>query len=325
MITDHLSEVIFRSTDNDDQRVGGIVSVVSSLPKVSGVACVLLGVPQHIGVERNRGRPGAARGPIEIRRSLYKLSASPILDPVSSGAMTLFDIGDIETAGKTLEQIHDELYDIVVDVISNGGMPIVLGGGHDIAWPTMHALIKLRRQFSVVNIDAHADVRPLHDNVRAHSGSAFRQLLTTKDSGLVDKGLVEFGLQSVSVSSAHLKFIADNGGQVLMLDEIREQGVLPSFRDAIDSIIGSQMYISLDMDAFASAFAPGVSAPSADGFSPAEIGQCLRHVGRQKNLAAFDVVEVNPDFDVDGRTSKLAGVMIMQLLSGVAERAKMRH
>ncbi|MBI2794868.1 MAG: formimidoylglutamase [Ignavibacteria bacterium] len=325
MTTEHLAEVIFRSSDPQDQRVGDIVSVVSSVPKMGGVACVVLGVPQHIGVERNHGRPGAARGPMEIRRSLYKLSASSMLDAILSGAMQLFDVGDIETTGKTLEQIHDELYDIVVDVISSGGIPIVLGGGHDIAWPTMHALITLRRQFGVVNIDAHADVRPLHDNVRAHSGSAFRQLLTIKNSGLVDKGLIEFGLQSVSVSAAHLKYVADNGGQVLMLDEIRDRGVFPSFRDAVDSIISSQMYVSLDMDAFASAYSPGVSAPSADGFTPAEIGQCLRHVGRQKNLAAFDVVEVNPDFDIDGRTSKLAGVMIMQLLSGVAERTKLHH
>lgn len=325
MITDHLADVLFRTSDSDDLRVGDIVSVVSALPKAEGVSCVLLGVPQHIGVERNSGRPGAARGPLEIRSALYRLSAGLVLDPISSGAMKLFDIGDIEIHGKTLEQIHDELYDVVVDVISNGGIPIVLGGGHDIAWPTMHALITLGRRFGVVNIDAHADVRPLHDNVRAHSGSAFRQLLTVKDSGLIDKGLVEFGLQSVSVSAQHLKYLAENGGQVYMLDEIRERSIITSFRNAIDSIAGSQLYVSLDMDAFASAYSPGVSAPSADGFLPADIGPCLRHVGRQNNLAAFDVAEVNPDFDVDGRTSKLAGVMIMQLLSGVADRIKLHH
>lgn len=325
MITDHLADVLFRTSDSDDLRVGDIVNVVQAMPKADGASCVLLGVPQHIGVERNSGRPGAARGPLEIRRALYRLSAGLVLDPISSGAMKLFDIGDLEIKGKTLEQIHDELYDVVVDIISNGGIPIVLGGGHDIAWPTMHALITLGRRFGVVNIDAHADVRPLHDNVRAHSGSAFRQLLTVKDSGLIDKGLVEFGLQSVSVSAQHLKYVAENGGQVFMLDEIRERGIITSFRNATDSIAGSQLYVSLDMDAFASAYSPGVSAPSADGFLPADIGPCLRHVGRQNNLAAFDVAEVNPDFDVDGRTSKLAGVMIMQLLSGVADRIRLHH
>lgn len=317
-----MENLLYKSGDPDDPRVGDVVRCVSSIQHVAQVSCTIIGVPQHIGVERNRGRPGAENGPTEIRRALYKLSASSFADLVLGDEFYLFDVGDIETQGKTLEQIHDALYDLVADVISNGSIPIVLGGGHDVAWPTMHALIARSNPFGVINIDAHADVRPLHDDARAHSGSAFRQLLNVQDSSLIDKGFVEFGLQEVTVSAAHMNFVADNGGRVYLLDEIRDQGVLSLFRDVLDSMSGARLYVSLDMDAFASAFSPGVSAPSADGFLPGEIGPCLRLLGRHYNLQAFDVVEVNPNYDVDNRTSKLAAVMIMQLISGIADRLR---
>ena len=68
-------------------------------------------------------------------------------------------------------------------------------------------------------------------------------------------------------------------------------------------------------DAVASAYAPGVSAPTADGFTPGEIARCLRHAARSGSLAAFDVVELNPRFDVDGRTAKLAALMIAEIIT----------
>jgi arginase family enzyme len=78
------------------------------------------------------------------------------------------------------------------------------------------------------------------------------------------------------------------------------------------------------MDAFASAFAPGVSAPAADGFAPHEVGYCLRLAGRNATVRVFDVVEMNPSFDIDHRTAKLAATMIMEILAGMADRLRVR-
>ncbi|MBK7413086.1 MAG: arginase family protein [Ignavibacteria bacterium] len=86
--------------------------------------------------------------------------------------------------------------------------------------------------------------------------------------------------------------------------------------------LSQRTYVSLDMDAFASAYAPGVSAPAADGFTPHEIASCLRTAAASGSLAAFDVVEVNPHFDVDGRTAKLAATMINEVLIGLAQRLR---
>ena len=125
--------------DPSDLRIGDLIVDASAIPASAEIVCVLMGVPQDIGVVRNNGRAGAAEAPSAIRSALMKLASSQFLDVVESGRMCIVDSGNIETQGKTLEQIHDEQHDAVAHVLQNGHFPIVLGGGHDCAWPTIRA------------------------------------------------------------------------------------------------------------------------------------------------------------------------------------------
>lgn len=309
--------------DPADPRIGHFLVDARSVPSTAKTVVVLIGVPQDIGVARNNGRPGAAEAPSAIRASLKKLATSQIQDVVEQGLLSIVDMGDISTEGKTLEQIHDVQHDVVKRVVTRGHIPVVLGGGHDCAWPTIRAMESSGKEYGVVNIDAHADVRPLQDETRAHSGSPFRQMLSQESSHLLPGGFVEFGLQGASVSAAHLEYVRDAGMHVVMLDEIRRENIAFIWdRMYAHAALSQRTYVSLDMDAFASAYAPGVSAPAADGFTPHEIASCLRSAAASGSLAAFDVVEVNPHFDVDGRTAKLAATMINEVLIGLAQRLR---
>lgn len=320
--------------DSLDPRLGDLLTTASALRKQTSCAVAILGVPQHIGVERNGGRPGAAGAPLTIRNALYRMATSAIVDVMLDHRLVVIDMGDIDTEGKTLEQIHDQQHDVVAACMQSGMVPLVLGGGHDVAWPTIRALNTVGASYGVINIDAHADVRQMKESfpsnpgtnnpqLFAHSGSPFRQMLEAPTSTLADGAFVEFGLQPHAVSAAHLEYVASKGMDFMMLDDIRAAGVAQAWSMAQRRASkGEALYVSLDMDAFASAYAPGVSAPSADGFLPHEIATCLRIAGSEPTLRAFDVVEVNPAYDVDNRTSKLAATMIMQLLSGIAQRLR---
>lgn len=310
-------EVMFRSKDPDDLRIGDVIVPVSDIPSDAGRVCVLIGVPQDIGVERNGGRPGAAAGPEAIRRALSKLTINGMHEQIATARLVIADAGDIDTDGKTLEQIHDEQHDVVSEALRCGYLPIILGGGHDCAWPTIRAMESMGKPYGVINIDAHADVRPLKEG-RTHSGSPFHQLLSMNESHLLPGGFAEFGLQQHSVAASHLAFVREHGMQVWMLDDIRGHESTYAWERAWDACAMSQRtYISLDLDAFSSAYAPGVSAPAVDGFTPAEITPCLRFAAQSGSLAAFDVVELNPRYDVDGRTAKLAALMIAEVLGEV--------
>ena len=305
--------------DPSDPRIGDLIVDASAIPARAEIVCMLMGVPQDIGVVRNNGRAGSADAPSAIRAALMKLASSQFLDVVEAGRMCIVDSGNIETQGKTLEQIHDEQHDAVARVLQSGHFPIVLGGGHDCAWPTIRAFETLNREYGVINIDAHADVRPLQNDDRAHSGSPFRQMLEQPESRLLPGGFVGFGLQGTSVAASHLAFVRDAGMHVVMLDDTRKENIVFVWDRALAHAARSQhVYLSLDMDAFASAYAPGVSAPAADGFTPHEVASCLQSAASSGSLAAFDIVEMNPRFDLDGRTAKLAATMIGEVLAGLA-------
>ncbi|MBU3700323.1 MAG: formimidoylglutamase, partial [Candidatus Kapabacteria bacterium] len=304
-----------KSGDPQDLRLGDVIVHASEIPDGCERAIVLIGVPQDIGVERNGGRQGAALAPTAIRKALSKLTVGPMHESIQTGRLVLADAGDLDVEGKTLEQIHDEQHDIVAAVLREGHLPIILGGGHDCAWPTIRALETMGLPYGVINIDAHADVRPLKEG-RSHSGSPFYQLLTMSNSHLLAGGFTEFGLQTHSVAASHLEFVRAAGMQAWMLDEVRHDGINHAWQRAWEACsLAHRTYVSLDMDAFASAYAPGVSAPAADGFIPSEISACLRHAAASGSLVAFDIVEVNPTYDVDGRTAKLAATMIWELVT----------
>lgn len=310
--------VIYRSNDLEDKRIGDVLVHIKDIASEAELVCVLVGAPQHIGVERNGGRPGAAEGPTAFRKAFSKLAISAFEQQINSGRLVIADAGDIDTDGKTLEQIHDEQYDIVAQILSHGYVPIVVGGGHDTAWPTIRALESLGKPYGVVNIDAHADVRPLKDGGRAHSGSPFYQMLTQQSSHLLAGGFVEFGLQANSVAASHVDFVTRAGMHVWMLDQIRRVGAEAAWSQVLQNVaVADSIYVSLDLDAIASAFAPGVSAPAADGFFPYEVSMFLRHAAATGKLRAFDVVELNPSHDHDNRTAKLAATLTYEVIAGL--------
>jgi formiminoglutamase len=93
---------------------------------------VLIGFPQDEGVRRNGGRGGAALVPREIRQWLYRLTAWDPQADVDLAALPPLDVGDVRQAG--MEEMQNALAEVVAEVLRRGGVPIVLGGGHETAY-----------------------------------------------------------------------------------------------------------------------------------------------------------------------------------------------
>src|SRR5678815_391779 len=132
---------------------------------------VLIGFACDVGVARNQGRIGAAGGPAAIRRALRNM-------PVHECGL-LADAGDIACSGDELEAAQSELSKCVAQQLAATRFPIVLGGGHEMAFGTFSGLAAhLAREPSVprvgiVNFDAHFDFRHAE---RASSGTPFLQI-----------------------------------------------------------------------------------------------------------------------------------------------------
>ena len=125
------------------------------------------------GVRRNGGRVGAADGPDSIKKQFGKLAAS------NSKELELIDVGNVVGRGADIENASNLLGSAVETILRKGYRPLLLGGGHDMAYGHYKGIrdaIGKSPTIGIINIDAHFDLRP---NIPAmHSGSPFYQIFS---------------------------------------------------------------------------------------------------------------------------------------------------
>jgi formiminoglutamase len=296
-------------TAPDDPRCGSFIS--RSLSGIRKGDIVLIGFCSDEGVRRNNGRPGAAKAPDLIRNAFFRMTPDPMRHYAFTHWMRrTHDAGNI-IAGAGLEEAQQTLGALTAALLEAGACPVILGGGHETTFGHFLGYAKAGRQVTILNIDAHPDVRePV--NGLGHSGSPFRQILE-HPGGLCREYRVA-GLQPQSVARAHLDYLRSHNSLV------RYAGALN--KEALDTLLGDTstgILMSMDMDAVDSAHAPGVSAPSAFGLSPAIWLHSAFSAGRNRNVHSFDLVEVNPAFDIDNRTVRLAALTLWYFIKGRAE------
>ncbi|MBV6416470.1 MAG: Formimidoylglutamase [Steroidobacteraceae bacterium] len=284
-----------------------------------GVA--LLGFACDEGVRRNQGRIGASGGPQALRRALAPLAYH------GSRGTPLYDAGDIECQGEDLEGAQRSLGARVAALLARGHFPMLLGGGHEIAWGsfqgTSAALERDGRlaRFGVVNFDAHFDLR----RGPANSGTPFRQI----HDALAARGLpfryLCLGIARAANTPALFATARDCGATWLHDEEL----VWPRWDAAcraIDAFVDSvdALQLSVCLDAFPAGAAPGVSAPAARGIAPdfalSLLGHLLaraRHGGKGSKVVLAEVAELAPCLDPDGRTARLAGRVVYDVVSGL--------
>jgi formiminoglutamase len=267
----------------------------------------LLGCPQDEGVQRNGGRPGAREAPTEIRRTLYRLTRPDVL-----AGLRLIDLGDVRIQ-PTLEETHAAQQALVRQVIADGKRLIVLGGGNDISYPDGAGLAEATGAVLAFNIDAHFDVRT--DQPR-NSGTPYRQLLA--GGHLHPTAFYELGYQPFSNSSAYERELRALGVHLLSPDEWRAAGLLAAVQTILTAQQANSVFWGFDMDVVCAADAPGVSAPNPLGLRGAELCQLAALAGAEPRTRVVEFSEVNPRFDVDGRTSRLAAVAVWHTLVAFA-------
>jgi arginase family enzyme len=198
---------------------------------------------------------------------------------------------------------------------------VVLGGGHDLTFAGVRGLAGVCAPIGGVNVDAHLDVRPYAGGPMS-SGMPYRRLLQEVGAFRGDR-FVELGIQGLSSAAAHVEYLRSRGGTILTLRQAREMGTAAAMRQALQIAEGDAqaLFVSVDIDSAAQAFAPGCSAPSPDGFSPDDLITFAFAAGRHPRLRYFDVMEVNPAFDVDHRTARLAAAVVIAFLCGYASRS----
>lgn len=290
--------VFFHRDEPGDVRLGE--TALRSPEEFAAANAVLLGCPQDEGVRRNNGRPGAAKAPDTIRHCLYRLTSLP--------NARLFDLGNT-ILHSSLEATHRVHQQIVCEILAGGKQVISLGGGNDISYPDCAALAETHPGYLAFNIDAHLDVRV---NPVRNSGTSYRMLL--EEGLLKPDNFYEIGYQPFAVTQTHLDYLANKGAHAMSLPELRRQGIHSTICKLLQKPDADAVFWGIDMDSVCAADAPGVSAPNPTGLTGNELCEIAELAGRDQRSRVFEITEVNPDFDIDNRTARLAAVAIFYFL-----------
>lgn len=278
-------------------------------PFTVGVA--IIGFASDEGVRRNLGRTGASKGPISIRKELRNLPCS------FTQSLLLFDAGNIVCEDEDLEASQHALAEAVSILLSLKLFPIVLGGGHEVAYGDYQGLLKAGLAPGIVNFDAHFDIRPYQD--QGSSGTMFRQIHDDLLKQQMPFHYFAIGIQKRGNTVDLFKTADRMGAQYLMAKDIGE-GDLTQALKKLDAFLEkqNQLYITICTDVFSSAFAPGVSATQPLGLQPERILKFFKMIFKSGKVVLFDIAEVSPRFDNDNVTSNLAATFIFSAINSLA-------
>lgn len=268
---------------------------------------VVLGFCSDEGVRRNKGRAGAAKAPAAIRGALGPL-AFHLGRPV-------FDAGDVAVREGELEAGQARAGVAVSALLNAGNLTVLLGGGHETAFASYLGVagsepVRSGKRWGVLNLDAHFDLR---DEAAPSSGTPFLQMAKAEAAAGRELKYAVVGISELNNTRA-LFTAADRLGVKYLLDEESTPDMTQAFvADFLADI--DALYLTIDLDVLPAAVAPGVSAPAAFGVPLPVITAVCRQAAASGKLLHADVAELNPAFDIDSRTARVAARLVSTLLA----------
>ena len=324
-----------------------------STSQQNGQRIGLVGFACDQGVRRNQGRVGARAAPPLIRQAFAALPVIAELQQRYEGQLPtlLGDAGDIhchdndDFAERTLEQAQVKYAEKISHIIKQGGLPIGLGGGHAIAYGSFLGLWQalssktdqptndvsnVKNYFEndvesnvenkasamptigVINFDAHLDIR---QSDVATSGTPFRQIAEHLDEHGQPFHYCCIGVSRFSNTAALFDRAEQLGVHIISDEDCTNKewkkiaAQITGFIDSVDII-----YLTIDMDCLPSSIVPGVSAPAAYGIELSFVERAVKRIMASGKVKMADIAEINPTFDIDGRSCKVAARLLATII-----------
>ncbi|MGL4942304.1 MAG: agmatinase [Thermoguttaceae bacterium] len=162
--------------------------------------------------------------------------------------------------------------------------PIVLGGEHSVTPPVVRVAAEVVPQLSVLQFDAHSDLRDSFTGTRYSHGSAMRRVLESTEN------IVQVGIRSFSAEE--LRDVPERIDAIItpaMIEDNIERCI-----ETILARLTRNVYITIDIDGFDPAFAPATGTPEPGGLTWRQVTRILRRVCESRNVVGADIVEVSP-------------------------------
>ncbi|MEY3255174.1 MAG: hypothetical protein RLZZ29_305 [Cyanobacteriota bacterium] len=256
---------------------------------------VFVGLPDD---QQSSYLKGCAQAPNIIRDAYDGYSYNSTTDSGIDLAASVIDLGDWlpENSGDlTVESYYQQARSLFLA----GKIPFFAGGDHAVTIPIGKALDTLGQPIHIIQIDAHPDMYPeMGGSIYSHACVASRLLEYDHIASIT-----QIGIRTMNRVQQE---VVDKFSDRLHLFPARELSEkLPSLSHIP---IGAPVYLTIDLDGIDPAFAPGVSNPVPGGLSSRQVLNLIQQ-GHWR-LVGMDVVELNPDRDVNNQTAFLAARLL---------------
>jgi agmatinase len=257
------------------------------------MSAVLLGIPFDAASSWKRG---AAAAPGAIRKALESESGNrwseSLVDTARPGFIT--DAGDLDVSDPS--RARETIEAGVRRVVSQGARPLSLGGDHSVTYPIMRAIAAAHAKVTLLQIDAHPDLYTEFQGDRYSHACPFARIMEER----LAAQLVQVGIRAMT---GEQKANAERFGVTTIDMRAWQNGTRPK--------VSGPIYLSIDMDGFDPAFAPGVSHREPGGLSSREVLALIQQLDGP--IVGADIVELNPGEDVGGLTAPLCAKLVKEL------------
>jgi agmatinase len=253
---------------------------------------------------------GTAQGPAAILAAstqveVYDEEIGAI--PAEQGIGTLAPLSFVELShAEALGVIHQA----ITEVLTHGQLPVTLGGEHSLTAPCVRAIQEAAdgAALGIVQLDAHADLRPEYEDSPLSHACAMRRVLD-----ITGTELVGIGIRSISPQEIADLHNGDVHATILWAHD------LAAGRADISGALGAlpeRVYLTIDLDCFDPGIMPAVGTPEPGGLGWYSVLGIIRAIAATKQIVGADIVELAP---VPGMIASdfLAAKLVYRLLGAI--------
>jgi arginase len=214
------------------------------------------------------------------------------------------------------------------NAITYNYFPVILGGDHSIAigsWSGIISALNAQKDFGLIWFDAHLDA---HTYETSHS-KAFHGMPVARLLGFGEEELVKLHNFKPKLNPKHLvyigarsfepeehEFLKQLGVKIFYMSEIKKLGINQVFKEALEIVTKAKkgFGLSIDLDGFDPMDAPGTGSTVSDGIFFSDFIKHFNLISKHSNLKALEIVEFNPELDIEDKTTKLIIALLENLI-----------
>src|SRR6266851_155077 len=225
---------------------------------------------------------GTRNGPREILVASARMELWDEETATDVHGIGIYTLPEMQLPFATMGEVVAEIRRVAGELVVRGKFPMILGGEHSITAPVVAALAANHKGLSVLQIDAHADLRDSYLSTPHNHACAMRRVLDHARANQV-------GIRSLSTEEAAA--VPSLATKIFYDYNMRQD---PKWIDRVVESLGESVYITIDADGLDPAIMPAVGTPEPGGLSWYETLALLRRVIAERRVVGCDLVELSP-------------------------------